>query len=115
MSPSRERLLRPILAFLTLTFAAFLLAPTVASVHDRVTALHFDRSLPWELFKWTDEPTPTIPLPDCGRRDRHLYSEITQWPAKIKKDEPFTLRGFVGSEEDAREGVRAIDIDIFLN
>lgn len=108
-------MLRPLLAFLFLTLAAFLLAPTVSSVHEKVTELHFDRDTPWQIWKWTDEPLPFLRFPDCGREVRHLSSEITQWPARIKKDEAFTLRGFVASMEDADQGVREIDVDIFLN
>lgn len=114
MIPSGERLLRPILAFLTLCLAAFLLAPTVASVHEKVEGLKIDRQLPWEIWKWTDEPEPNI-LNGCGKQTRHLYSEVTQWPDRIRKDEGFTLRGIVQSEEDGRRGVSLIRVDLFLN
>lgn len=114
MFPSGERLLRPILAFLTLCLAAFLLAPTVASVHEKIEALRIDRPLPWQIWTWTDEPEPSI-LPGCGKGHRHLYSEVTQWPAQIRKDEAFTLRGVVQSEEEGRRGVAQIDVDLFLN
>ena len=115
MEPSAERLLRPVLAFLTLCLAAFLLAPTVASVHHKVEDLSFDRETPFHLWRWSPKPPPTMPFPNCGGAPRHLYSEITQWPTKIRKDEPFTLRGVTQSEEDGRLGVGTIKVDIFLN
>ena len=115
MEPSAERLLRPVLAFLTLCLAAFLLAPTVASVHQKVEDLSFDRETPFHLWRWSPKPPPPMPFPNCGGAPRHLYSEITQWPATIRKDEPFTLRGVTQSEEDGRLGVGTIKVDIYLN
>ncbi|HUR67725.1 MAG TPA: carboxypeptidase-like regulatory domain-containing protein [Candidatus Thermoplasmatota archaeon] len=106
-------MLRPILAFVTLCLAAFLMAPTVASVHQRVTALHIDRDLPWQIWKWRDDPLP--PNIDCGHEDRHLYTEVTIWPSTISKDKAFTLRGVAQSEEDGRAGVADIDVEVFLN
>lgn len=100
---------------MTLSVAAFLLAPTVASVHVRVTDLHIDRHFPWELWQWTDEPEPWILPPDCSRKDRHMESEVTQWPSQIHKDDAFTLRGFVDSIEEPDVGVEGIEIDLFLN
>lgn len=115
MVPSAERLLRPVLAFLTLCLAAFLLAPTVASVHHKVEDLHFDRETPFHLWQWTRVEPPSSPFPDCGGKPQQLYSEITDWPAKIRKDEPFRLRGVVQNEDRNRIGVATINVDIFLN
>lgn len=95
--------------------AAFLLAPTVASVHQKVEDLNFQRDTGIHLFKWWDEPTPNMPFPDCGGGNKDLYSEITRWPPKIRKDEPFELLGVVQSEQDGRTGVGTIEVDIFLN
>lgn len=114
MSPSAERLLRPVLAFLTLCLAAFLLSPTVASVHQMVDDLDIQRELPFHLWKWYDEPRPPS-WPDCGGAPRRLYSEITQWPDKIEKDQKFTLRGVVQDDTQGRIGVADIDVDVFLN
>lgn len=115
MSPSAERLLRPILAFLTLFLAAFLLAPTVASVQQKVEDLQFDRETPFHLWRWARAQPPSIPFPNCGGSPMQLYSEITDWPTKIRKDEPFRLRGVVQNEDRDRIGVGGIKVDIFLN
>lgn len=107
---------RPILAFLTLCLAAFLLAPTVASVHSKVEDLSIDRELPWQIWKWTDDPTPPpLGRPDCEYKNYHLYSEVTKWPARLKKDQPYTLGGFVGIDELNRRGVYDVEVEIFLN
>ncbi|HET6405176.1 MAG TPA: hypothetical protein VFH78_11050 [Candidatus Thermoplasmatota archaeon] len=108
-------MLRPVLAFLTLCLAAFLLAPTVASVHEKVEDLNFQRETPFHLWRWSHDDPPTLPFPNCGGSPKHLYSEITHWPTRIRKDEPFELRGVVQSEEDGRLGVGTIRVDVFLN
>lgn len=106
---------RPILAFVTLCLAAFLLAPTVASVHEKVTELSIMRETPWNIFQWTEPPQPRLPLPNCGGDPQQLYSEVTQWPDRIRKDEPFSLRGVAQNDDQGRIGVGAIEIDLFLN
>lgn len=113
MVPSAERLLRPLLAFGTLCLAAFLLAPTVSSVHEKVEDLHIQRDTPWEIWKWTNEPSPQTPW-NCGNEEQQLYSEVTQWPPTIQKDQTFTLGGIVETM-GARKPVGAIDLDLFLN
>lgn len=106
------RLLRPLLAFSTLCLAAFLLAPTVASVHDNLEELHVERDLPWELWEWNPQKPP---VPGCDKETRHLYSEVTQWPARIEKDQPFTVKGVVQSEENGRAGVGPVEVFLYLN
>lgn len=108
-------MLRPLFAFLTLCLAAFLLAPTVASVHHKVEELSVERDLPWQLWKWGDLPEPPSPLTGCAKEDRHLYSEVTHWPTRIQKDETFSVGGVVQSEEDGRRGVGDIPVDLYLN
>lgn len=115
MVPSAERLLRPVLAFLTLCLAAFLLAPTVASVHHKVEELHFDRPTPFHLWRWSRAEPPSLPFPNCGGTPMQLYSEVTEWPKRIRKDETFNLRGVVQNEDRNRIGVSGIKVDIFLN
>lgn len=105
-------MLRPLLAFSTLCLAAFLLAPTVASVHDKVEELHVERDFPWDLFEWNPKKPP---IPGCDKATRHLYSEVTQWPTRIEKDEPFSVKGVVQSEEDGRSGVGPVEVHLFLN
>ena len=107
-------MLRPIFAFLTLCLAAFLLAPTVASVQQKVEELNVERPLPWQLWEWEPIESPP-PISGCGKKERHLYSEITKWPDRIEKDEPFSLGGVVLNEEDGRIGVAEINVDVFIN
>ena len=58
-------MLRPVVAFLALAAAAFLLAPTVASVHRGVEDLDIRRTMPWQIWKWDRDPTPPeLPIPD---------------------------------------------------
>lgn len=108
-------MLRPLLAFATFCLAAFLLAPTVASVHEGVERLGIKREMPWSLWKWTDDPEPPpFASPNCDHEQHQLYSEVTQWPERIHKDEPFTIGGVV-KEEDTGRGVDDVKVDLFLN
>lgn len=109
-------MLRPILAFLTLCLAAFLLAPTVASVRDGVESLGIHRELPWRIWKWHEDPTPPPILPpDCDKDEKPLYSEVTEWPARIQKDQPFRVGGIVEVNDKNHLGVADIQVELFLN
>lgn len=108
-------MLRPFLAFVTLCVAAFVLAPTVASVHSSVEGLQIHRPLPWQLWKWdqTPEPPKIVP-PDCNRKEFHLISAVTAWPARIDKNTTFEVTGTVITQE-LNQGVPGIDVEVFLN
>ena len=109
-------MLRPLLAFACLALTAFLLAPTVQSVHEQVEDLHFKRDLP-KLWKWNkrDDPPPLLPL-ICDDRTEPTYSEVDKWPARIRKNETFTLGGFVNAGVDGKgRGIHGVTVDLFLN
>ena len=108
-------MLRPLLAFACLALTAFLLAPTVQSVHEQVEDLDIKRDLP-RIWKWgrTEPPTSIIP-PLCDHQTRHLFSEVDKWPPRIKKDETFTLGGFVRVDNAKGMGVGGVTVDLFLN
>ncbi|HWH08680.1 MAG TPA: carboxypeptidase-like regulatory domain-containing protein, partial [Candidatus Thermoplasmatota archaeon] len=108
-------MLRPLLAFATLSVAAFLLAPTVTSVGKGVEDLHIEREMPWSLWKWYRIPPPeNIVPPDCDYQRHAVESEVTKWPATIRKNETFVLLGHV-VRKDSRAGVPGIPVDLFLN
>lgn len=109
-------MLRPILAFLTICLAAFLLAPTVASVRDGVEGLDIHREMPWRIWKWNSDPSPPVIIPpDCDHEEKALYSEVTEWPARIQKDQVFRLGGLVIVADGSQLGVGDIQVDLFLN
>lgn len=109
-------MLRPLVAFLTLALAAFLLAPTVASVHNGVEKLNLVREMPWNLWKWDDEPEPpSWDTPDCGAKPLDVVSEVTKWPNRINKNETFTLVGTVKLTQSTQRGVDGLDVELFLN
>lgn len=109
-------MIRPILAFLTLCVAAFVLAPTVASVHEKVDRMNVQRETPWQIFKWIREPNPPpIGRPDCKYEERHLVSEVDDWPERIRKSENFTLGGSVKVEEEDLRPIYDVKVDLFLN
>lgn len=109
-------MLRPLLAFLSLAIAAFLLAPTVASVHDGVESFNIKRDLPWRIFTWRDEPTPPgwVP-PDCDRGVFQTQSEVTQWPERLRKNETFAVGGHVIVPQLGGRGVPNVRVELFLN
>lgn len=108
-------MLRPVLAFLTLGLAAFLLAPTVTSVGKGVEDLNFVRPMPWSLWKRDDTPAPEgLQPPDCDYRKRDAESEITKWPERMTKGEPLSLAGYVRAVDD-KKGVRDVEVELFLN
>lgn len=108
-------MLRPLLAFATLAVAAFLLAPTVSSVGKGVEDLHIVREMPWSIWKWYEIPPPdTLIPPDCDYKRHDMVSEVTKWPARITKNETFTIGGYV-ARADNKQGVANIKVDLFLN
>lgn len=108
-------MLRPLLAFATLAVAAFLLAPTVASVGKGVEDLHIEREMPWSIWKWYKIPPPeSIVPPDCDYQRYNVESEVTKWPARIRKNESFILHGHV-IRSDTKHGAPGIPVDLFLN
>ncbi|MFA5861668.1 MAG: carboxypeptidase-like regulatory domain-containing protein, partial [Candidatus Thermoplasmatota archaeon] len=108
-------MLRPVLAFATLCVAAFVLAPTVASVHSSVEGLRIHRELPWRLWMWDQTPEPPkLVRPDCGPKEFHLVSAVVGWPARIDKNTTFQVTGTVIARETDR-GVPGIDVEVFLN
>lgn len=108
-------MLRPLLAFVTLAVAAFLLAPTVQSVGKGVEDLHIEREMPWSLWKWYRIPPPeSIVPPDCDYQRYETESEVVKWPQRITKNESFTVLGHVLRKE-TRSGVGGIRVELFLN
>ena len=112
---NRAGVLRPLLAFATLSVAAFLLAPTVSSVGRGVEDLHIVREMPWSIWKWYEIPPPeSILPPDCDYARHDMVSEVTKWPQRITKNESFTIGGYV-VRADNKQGVASIKVDLFLN
>lgn len=109
-------MLRPLIAVSVLAFAAFLLAPTVSSVQQGVEELEFKREFPWDIWKWDDpEPPASLIPPKCDQRDESLYSEVTDWPDRIRKDEDFSLGGIVTAPGENHRGIEGISVDLYLN
>ena len=109
-------MLRPLIAVSVLAFAAFLLAPTVTSVQQGVEELEFKRTFPWDIWKWDDpEPPASLLPPECDQRDEPTYSEVTDWPDRIRKDEAFSLGGIVNVPGEDHRGIGGISVDLFLN
>jgi hypothetical protein len=106
--------LRPLLAFACLALTAFLLAPTVQSVHEQVEDLDIKRDLP-RIWKWGQPEPPVLIPPLCDDAKHNMFSEVDRWPARIKKDEPMTVGGFVRVEDAKGRGVSGVSVDIFLN
>lgn len=107
-------MLRPLLAFACLAATAFLLAPTVQSVHEQVEALDIKRDLP-HLWKWDQPDAPLLLPPMCDDDRVPLYSEVDEWPSRIRKNETFTLGGFVRAGSEKGQGVGDIAVELFLN
>lgn len=109
-------MLRPLVAFGALALAAFLLAPTVLSVHEGVEEQHIIREFPWQLWKWGQkiQPPDIIP-PDCDQRDEPLYSEVTKWPERILKNATFEMGGIVNAPGEQDRGIFGVRVDLFLN
>lgn len=109
-------MLRPLLAFACLALTAFLLAPTVQSVHQQVEDLDFKRDLP-RLWKWDKKESAPQLLPlICDFKDAPTYSEVDKWPNRIRKNESFSLGGFVKIGHDATgPGLGGVTVDLFLN
>lgn len=109
-----RRVLRPLLAFACLALTAFLLAPTVQSVHQQVEDLDIKRDLP-RIWKWGQPEPPNLIPPICDDSRVQTYSEVDRWPARMKKDEPITVGGFVRVQDARGRGVGAMTVEIFLN
>lgn len=108
-------MLRPLLAFLTLAVAAFVITPTVATVGKGVEDLHIDRPMPWSLWKWYEIPPPEDILPpDCDYERLNIESEVTEWPARIDKNTTFRLAGHAW-RVDTKTSTAGIKVDLFLN
>ena len=107
-------MLRPLLAFGCLALTAFLLAPTVQSVHEQVEDLDIKRDLP-RLWKWGQPEPPTLLPPFCQYDHEQMFSEVDKWPPRIKKDETFTLGGFVRVDDANGRPVGGVTVDLFLN
>lgn len=109
---------RPVLAFVAIALTALVLAPTVQSVHEGVEGINIYRDLPWSLWKW-DVPEPPHPdavlPPDCGDTPVPLYSEVTRWPERIRKDEPFIVGGVVTAPSRGNVSVPGITVELWLN
>lgn len=108
-------MLRPLLAFGALAMLAFLMAPTVMSVHQGVEALGVVRKTPWDVWKWGTPKDPIVPPPGCGPQHFDTESEITEWPVRMQKSEPFRLGGLVTVPAEGDRGVGGVKVDIFLN
>lgn len=110
-------MLRPLLAFAALACTVALVAPTVGSVHQEIEDLDIHRAMPWDLWKWgkqLEPPTSIIP-PQCDDTERQTYSEVTQWPERIRKNETYTMGGIVNVPVEGDRGLDAVRVDLFLN
>lgn len=107
-------MLRLAVLFGALVVAVILLSPTIASVSEAVEDLEFRREMPWQIWKWDTEVTPPPPLA-CDKDPLPTESEVTKWPERIEKDEPFVIGGHVVSVNESRAGVGGILVDLFLN
>ncbi|GEM_PF-4895967 len=108
-------MLRPLVAFAALCLVALLLAPTVASVHDQVEALHIKRDNVWHLWKWTDNPQPPPPEACGPMRTYQTAPVVTVYSTRMAKDQPYTLGGVVRAPDDADKGVMGDRIEVYLN
>lgn len=108
-------MLRALVAFFALSGAAFLLAPTVASMHEAFEGLNIHRDMPWRIWKWTQEPSPPdIMPPDCSPKTFRFESEVTRYPTNIAKNASFTLGGKVTIQGESRV-LGDVTVDLFLN
>lgn len=109
-------MLRPVLAFLTLCGVVFLLAPTVASVHEGLESLPIHRELPWQIWKWGHlDPPPSVLPPICSPRHFDQSVNITHWPTRSTKGESFTIRGIDISPSEGNIGIAGVAVDVYLN
>lgn len=111
-------MLRPLATLSGLAVAVLLLAPTVASVQQGVEALDIRRAFPWEIWKWNRhiEPSQTLlPPPNCDDREEDTVSEVTDWPERIRKSEPYDLGGTVLVPGETYRGLADVTVDVFLN
>lgn len=114
MGPTAPRLLRPLVAFTALALAALVLAPTVASVGADLESLHIKRETLWHIWNWATPPPPQTTPPECERVTYHLESEVTEYPAKLQKSQPYDIGGTV-IVKDTGAPMGGIKVDVFLN
>lgn len=107
-------MLRPLVAFAAIALAALVLAPTVASVGADLNALHIKRDNLIHLWKWVDPHSVQPPSSKCQQVSYQLESEVTLFPERLEKSQPYVIGGHV-LEQKSKEPVPGDKVDVFLN